>query len=316
MGNDRGYQRFKEKASGQPLFVPLEREAIVPEDPKACLLHTAVWSDLHISALFMKRTLAVLSCMEDLKESQSGFDAFLICGDIGENGRYRERQLFADALEKLPNLGRIIPATGNHDIRLRDYRRTKKEFLAFCRQVEPAFSSEDLYYEATVNGVTFLILGSEKTVFEEAYLSARQRVWLFDRLSLTAGKGKPVFVVAHQPLKDTHGLPGAWDAPSPGGSLGEQSDDVRSILKQFPDVFYVTGHLHRGFWIHTYEEVEGIHAVNVPSLGDYNKDSRYSSAGLGFLIEVYPDRVLFRPRDFFHGKYVPEWARTYMLEST
>ena len=98
------------------------------------------------------------------------------------------------------------------------------------------------------------------------------------------------------------------------GSVGKESDMLEFVLGMHKNVFLITGHLHRGFNHFTFEEHSGIHCISVPAVGLYNKDSDYSTPGLGIMIEIYDDEVIFRPRNFIEGRYIPKLETTYTIE--
>ena len=142
-------------------------------------------------------------------------------------------------------------------------------------------------------------------MFEEAYIGAEQLEWLNDELK--AADGKPTFVILHQPLKSTHNVENAWNSPDDkAGTVGAQSVALKAIMSKYENVVLVTGHLHSGFGPDNYNNVDGIHAVNVPSLTIENKDGTYNKSGLGYIVEVYEDEIIFRARDMAKGTWVAE----------
>ena len=152
-------------------------------------------------------------------------------------------------------------------------------------------------------------MGTDRTEFEEAFISEEQLDWLDDTLKEKSGKGKPVFVILHQILKDTHGLPLTWGSGTNknAGSVGEQSDEIKAILNKYQDIILITGHMHTGFGQYTYEKVGNFHSVNLPSITIDNKDGDYNEPATGYVTEVYSDKVVFRARDFAKGVYVPDY---------
>ncbi|MBP9988725.1 MAG: hypothetical protein KBT46_04425, partial [Ruminococcus sp.] len=70
--------------------------------------------------------------------------------------------------------------------------------------------------------------------------------------------------------------------------------------------FFITGHLHTGMGQYTYEKIDNFHGINLPSLVVDNKDGDCNENGIGFVMEVYDNHVLFRARNFMQGTYIPE----------
>ena len=108
-------------------------------------------------------------------------------------------------------------------------------------------------------------------------------------------------------LKDTHNEQNAFGSiTKAGGHVGQQSEAIQSVLAKYENVFLISGHLHSGFGPDSYNNVEGVHSINVPSLAIVNKDGTYNNAGTGYIMEVYDDQVIFRARDFAQGTWVTE----------
>lgn len=315
--SDRINERFRKTMDSLPITVPPEDDPILFTDPDKIKLSAAIWSDLHFSAYY--EPVRAQNCrisVVNLAASSVTLDALLIAGDLCENGKQVEKSYFAEQLRSIKTVKNILPAAGNHDVRLRHIEHSIKKFSALCNNINNDLVLDKMYYSREINGYKIIVLGTTRTAFEESYLDNEEMLWLSNELRLGSSSGKPVFVVAHQPLQFTHNLPHAWDTPGNKrkGSVGKHSDHLKNVLNAYKNVFYITGHLHRGFNINTYEEVQNIHSVNAPALGTWNKDSIYSSAGMGFIMEVYENYVLFRPRDFINGKFIPEFNKKYIIK--
>ncbi len=306
-------ERLKKHMASLPVVQPSKADPIVPADPSRVCLTAVLWSDLHFSGYYSpERAMHCRTAIADLSAATAPVDALVIAGDLAENGKRAEKDYLAEQLNTIPQVRYILPASGNHDTRLRHIAHSKVKFAAFCKKVNPALDTDRLYYSFDVNGYTFIVLGTTKIMFEETCFDEEEIAFLRRELARGTKDGKPVFVVLHQPLRRTHNLPHSWDYPGDErGAVGPQSDYIRGIMNEFKNVFLLTGHLHRGFSLNTYEEVGSIHSVNIPSLGMFNKDSEYGNAGQGFVMEVYPEKVLFRPRDFLSGGFIPEYNREY-----
>ena len=274
------------------------------------------WGDSQISDYMPARQQAVDAACRDVANAAVAPDAVLIAGDIAENGKAAEYRLLLDDLALMPDVERYILATGNHDVRLRVFSQTVKNFAAFCKAADPANPIDgSLYYTYAVNGYPFIVLGTCRTEFEEAYLDDAELLWLDAQLAAAQRSGKPAFVVLHQPLKNTHNLPDAWNSPVPSaGSVGPQSDAVTAILNKYQNVFLLTGHLHSGLSAANFEQVGNFVSVNVPAIGIVSKDGGYEAAGTGYMIELYDGEVLFRARDFAGGRWMPEYDRAFALQ--
>ena len=271
-------------------------------------LTAVLWGDAHVSFLLRSRSETTLAAAQDVAAAESAFDALLLVGDVTENGEPGEYEFMADCFELMRSkIKRFIPATGNHDVRIRPVGITARRFFRFCQRVGAPAEKGRLYYSQTVNGYAFIVLGTVKNTFEEAALDGAELRWLERELE-KAADGKPVFVLLHQSLKKTHGLPGIWSGPSVSkGDVGPQSDALRELLNRYRNVFLLTGHIHAGFGPQNFDRVGNIRSVNVPSVGVTSKYGAYNAPGTGYIMEVFDDRVRFRARDHLRGIDLSEY---------
>ena len=165
-----------------------------------------------------------LECgFEDIENSKIDFDSMLIVGDLSELGDAASYDILWETLEKSP-IEKILLSTGNHDIRL-DYENQTKLIMGKAAEYLDT-TIEKPYYSYDVNGYTFIVLGSDEWAFEKAVISEEQLAFIDSELERATKDGKPAFVVCHQPLEDTHGLPEVWER----GGIGAQSDEIKDIL--------------------------------------------------------------------------------------
>ena len=296
-----------------PITPPSTDDPIKPLDNDV-QMSVVLWADPQLSNYILKRHQYFVSACEDLKNAQIPVDALLVAGDIAENGLLCEYEMISNHIVT-DKVKTYMMATGNHDVRMRLYKSTVERFTSFANGLNEAVGSElkmdKLNYKTEINGYTFIVLGTDRTEFEEAWFSAEQLEWLDTSLKEASESGKPVFVVCHQPLKLSHGLPETWNSPiDAAGSVGEQSDDLLEIMDKYEDVVLISGHLHTGFGEYTYEKIGNIHSVNLPSLTIDNKDGECNDNGIGFVMEAYSDKVIFRARNFSQGKFLPEYDIT------
>lgn len=263
----------------------------------------ALIADPQISNYMLGRYPVYTAACEDLKNAECKFDAVIGVGDIAENGLSLEYQLIYDQLHGMDT--RYIMAAGNHDIRLRIYEQSLWTFCNFVNTLNGDDSMDSFSFSEVINGYKIIVIGSDKTEFESSYLSDEQLQWIDSEIA--AENGKSVFVIAHQPLKDSHNIEQAWgSAIKTGASVGEQSEELQAIMSKYDNVFFISGHLHSGFGPDNYNNIDGIHSINAPSMTIENKDGTYNAAGLGFIIEVYEDEVIFRARDMAKGAWVAD----------
>ena len=295
-----------------PYVAPSTADPIKVLDESKVELAFVTWGDPQVSNYLFEREPRFRAATEDVANAASDLDALLIVGDIAENGLKEEYEVVSNHL-KGTGVDNYIMAVGNHDVRLRSYKQVVNRFTAFQNDLNTVAESDltidKLNYTYEINGYTFVVMGTDKSVFEESYISDEQLTWLDETLSAEAVGGKPVFVILHQPLKKTHGLPTTWGngTNENAGHVGEQSDALYEIMNKYSNVILITGHLHTGLGQYSYEKIGNIHGVNVPSTTIVNKDGDYNEPATGYVTEVYSDKVVFRARDFGKGVYVPEY---------
>jgi len=294
-----------------PLTAPSTDDVITALDEKNVKLTFAAWADPQVSNYMVTREPALRAAGDDLANAKTPVDALLIAGDITENALECEYDYATEDIIDT-NVKHFIMATGNHDIRLRSYAQASGRFIDFQNKLNESANSslsiDKLHYTYEINGYTFIVMGSDRTEFEEAYFNEQQLTWLDQTLKAKSRNDKPVFVIIHQTFKNTHGLPDTWNSPiDEAGTMGEQNDEVYAILNSYKNVIMISGHLHTGFGQYSYEKLDNFNSVNLPSVGIENKDGEYNDNGIGYMVEVYDGEVVFRARDFAKGKYLPDY---------
>lgn len=292
---------FKRTKKGIP-----STEDLIKKDENATLTF-AVWGDPQVSFISPLRSARVFSAVEDIKNGDT-LDALVLCGDITEYGAKCEYKMVKRLLDEASNnCEKIFAVPGNHDIRLRNYKKQVKRFTEFVNSLDFGEKDENdtYYYMRDLNGVRFIMMGSDASTFEAAYISDSQLKRLENDIK-TAPKGKPVFVFNHQTLKRTNGLPktflgkGKWR-----GSVGLQSNKLKEILSKYPNVYFVTGHLHYCTSEYTFEDYGNFKALSVPTVGVINH-GEFKNMTQGYIISVYDDKVVLRSRVFGEGRYTPK----------
>ena len=298
------------------LSSPSKETPIEPDENAS--LNFAVWGDIQVSNIVFGREANLKAACEDLASAKAPLDALIVVGDVAENGMKSEYDTVAAMLNTASGSFRnFICTEGNHDVRSRVFSSQLKRFTEFNNSVNNSvkLDGEKYYFAYEINGYKFIVLGTEKTVFEESELSEKQLAWLDGEIASTQGSGKPVFVLCHQPLQNTHGLPGTWNAPTvlKAGSIGKQNDKVKAIFEKYGNVIFITGHLHTGAGKFTYEDFGAFKSINVPSVCIKNSDGVKTSTQ-GYVFTVYEDRLIARARIFGEGKYIDSTVENAVIE--
>ena len=274
------------------------------------------WGDPQVSNYMFRREASLSAACADIANTNGTYDALILAGDIAENGLESEYKTVADMLNPLSDkVNNFIFAAGNHDTRLKLYSLQTKRFASFAKSVKNAVvpSAKSYNYSCEVNGYKFVVMGSDNSGFESCFISDEQLRWLDSEIA--SSQDKPVFVINHQPLKETHGLPGTWNSPEfmNRGSAGKQSDQIKAILNKYSNVVYICGHLHSGTGEYSYEKIDNFHSFCLQTIGAGNADGLENDTQ-GYVFEVYGNKVVARARLFGEGKWVDESVPNAVVE--
>lgn len=288
-------------------------------DSENIKLNFAAISDLHMTESDWREFIVKMG-LTDMERSD--YDALVLTGDLTDHGYREQYESLLRAMNGYTPADNIILAVGNHDTwtRENDNGDTFTDLFTEYANKIAGTETETAYYSTTVNGYTFIVMASEKDM-TAAYFSDTQLNWLRNEMEKASESGLPIFVISHWPLNQTHGLPTTWGDDEPefdDGGMGDQSDRVEKILKDYDNVFLISGHIHSGFVneeetdTYGYCSVESdgsFHSINLPSFQYPTTRGRVAN-GTGLQFEVYEDEVIIRARSFTASV----WYTNYVFE--
>lgn len=287
---------------------PSTENPIKLADDSSCNASFVVLSDTHLRDTSFQPHY--FSCaLEDIDNAEDEIDALVISGDITEMSDDAAFRVTFEALDN-SNIGnrKVLLATGNHDIRL-DYKG-RTELIMSKNESYLGIDIDKPYYSYDLDGCTFIVMGSDAWQFEKAVISDEQVAFIDSELSRAEALGQPAFVICHQPLDNTHGLPEVWV----NGGLGKDSAKVKEVFMKHSNVFYINGHLHDGVYeksLEIFDGEKGVYSINLPSFGKTNDYGKYNQKGLGVIVEVYDDEIIFTLRDFIKGEPCEGYTYTF-----
>lgn len=296
-----------------------------PKDAENVKLTFATISDTHMKDSATRAFMMELG-LADMENADYPLDALVHAGDITDHAYEEQWQKTADVFSKYNPAKNIILGVGNHDTWGSEeddrFPESQERFIKYGGQIMNR-ELDEVYYSAKVNGYTFVVMSSEDDG-TDAYVSDEQLSWLDATMAEAAKDNLPIFIVFHQPLNGSHGLPRTWgdDEPEPmDGGIGEQSDKVEAILQKYKNVFYISGHIHNGIgdgftskaWGYkSIETIGNITSVNLPSYMYLGYRGQVMS-GLGFVFEVYEDEVVIRARSYSSNVWYTSYDYTIEL---
>lgn len=289
---------------------------IIDNAEENCSMTVELMSDVHIEEKELLRQLFMTVGLKNLQHATVPIDAVVITGDITNYADEPSLAKYYEILEK-HSPAPVITAAGNHDIGhvgdkgVTDITReeAKANFIRYNNEFM-GIEATDNYYSYEVNGYTFIVLGDE--VIDGGHwdgmdISATQMAFLDSELARVTADGSPAFVVCHWPVDGMNGQ----EIVYPDSGIELDKNDVKSVMEKYENVFYLSGHIHGGIkstaaadyvGFANVEQENGVTYVSLPTYGIINSFGNPVSA-TGMQMEVYEDKVIFRPRNFMTNKW-------------
>ena len=216
------------------------------------VMRFAVCSDSHIEGVDstgynrLKKAVDISFAVADKDEYYNKLDAFLIAGDITDNGRKEEFDAFKNIYDYATKKGTqmlCVVAKGHDSITM------GKKSLAYYTSL----TNQPTDFHTTINGYHFIGLSTCK--MPEIYYTPKQKKWLIKELDKAVEEtpAKPVFLMHHEHVKYT--VYGSDDIDGWG------HDFFTPILKNYPNVVDFSGHSHyplndpRSLWQNEYTAI-------------------------------------------------------------
>lgn len=284
------------------LQVLADTEKISDRSIRQPLLVFPVVSDIHMNKDSNQTFEKFKTTLQQLNDVVPRQDAFIIVGDLTDNGLMPEYEKFKSAYltHKQKNAASLI-AIGNHD-----YWNDLSVADAQKRYIQET-GMPSIYYHKVIKGYHFIVLGTEDGVTEGTF-SVKQIEWLSEKLKQAKADdpNKPIFVFHHQPIKDT--IYGSeW-------GFTENRDLFYDTLKKYPQAITFSGHTH-----YPLDDPKIIHQKDFTTIGTSTGAYLWLDAGRiqgevpegadilnqALVVEVYKDKVLIKPRDIHNN----DWTR-------
>ena len=249
-------------------------------------LQMELLSDLHIA--FPRQNTKLEAALEDIWKRKVRHVA--ICGDLTNNGYPFQMKQVLTQLQEFPI--HILPALGNHDL-YNLFSRTQNRIHPEYRKLLPRHA-ESIYFDRYVEGIHFYILNSEGPSKNDMILTKKQVDWLLNGLKQD-DKNKPVCIIAHQPLQDTHVM-------SEDHTGTQQHLQVDMLKDVHPHIIFISGHLHNSFALCEVLARRNLFLINLPSFVRIEHGD--SQDQIGFNLRFYADFLYLRTRDYKNRRWI------------
>ena len=231
-----------------------------------------------------------------------------VCGDLTDDGTAEQLAQYRAAVEEWSPEVPVYAIAGNHE-----------SYSAQPALLEQ-YTGKPLYYSFTRGDDVFLMCGcyswANDGVFTRDYLQ-----WIYE--TLETNRNRRCFIFEHVFPWNDSGNPGglyAFDMFS-----GTKGSVFQSLLKHYKNTILFHGHSHTKFSLQemdrkaNYSDALGYRSVHIPSLSvprniqNGSLDNIYAESE-GYVVDVYPDGIHLRGRDFVRGEFLP--IASYWIDTT
>ena len=306
-------------------------EPVLKTAEENCELNMALMSDTHLETKEVLRQLFLKAGLSNMSKAASPIDAVVVAGDLTNYADEESLALYYDIIRNYaPENASVITVAGNHDIGHAGDRDvtdiTREQALANVIKYHNDYYGDNTdknYYSMDVKGYKFIVLGDEVVDgghWDAISITQEQLDFLDAQLAEGTAEGLPVFVCCHWPFVDVNGSETIWEGS--GIEEDELAYRFKSIMEKYNNVFYISGHIHGGirataaaemYDIPMAEQVNGVTYLSLPTFGIVNWYG-ITWSGTGAQLEVYKDKVIFRPVNYLTQNFYKNTEYTFNLK--
>ena len=183
----------------------------------------------------------------------------------------------------------------------------KATYAKYNKDYMPASAQETLYHVKELGGYTFIALNTELGLKDQMYMSDEYLAWFEQTMkeAYEADPNKPIFIICHQAMQNTVWRSWSYGLDNAGSNYDVGLDEkVQKILEKYPTAIFISGHMHNEF-----DQIEAVFRpwatfIDVPA--HYADAEKGREGGLGYEVEIYADKVVFRAVNFAKQEWYPE----------
>lgn len=287
-------------------------------------------SDVHISDWSGENTKTYIAGMKFMSTLNTDSNiGFVNAGDFTNNSQKSEFKAFFVTTRQYNPVSpdNTLILLGNHDVRgtgsnwnadpngsFPYWDTAKGLYTSHNRRFMPAEAQDTLYHAKGLGGYTFLMLNTELGLKDSMYMSEEQLAWFEAQMKACYEEDptKPVFIICHQALNDTHmrsnvldGFDGINGDGTPNDHYTGSDAKVKEIMAKYPVGVFLSGHIHNGLGYGEAVAREYGVCIDLPS---YNgSENGYTEKGAGFEVMIYENQIVFEAYNFSTGERLEEY---------
>ena len=282
-----------------------------PADGK---LEFVVLSDTHVQSSASSTSARIYDeGLNKIVTTMPNAKAVVNCGDFSSDGADSEFARYYSIIDKYDENLQFVNALGNHDVRWtsQGWDGVYDRYMSYNQKYMG--DTDKVYYDTWIgegeDQYHFVVINTEWDIKDSSYISSEQLEWLDKTMAEGAEDDKPIFVVLHEPLRntiaDTDSYNGYSDFPL---DEGPQDFALKEVLRKYPQSIILTGHVHAGLGTNEIVETDYGTLVSVPSY--LRADSGDPQNQLGYYVSVYDGKVQLSMYDFEHEAWLPAYHYT------
>ena len=282
-----------------------------PEDGK---FEFVAVSDTHVQSSASSTTARIYDDgLNDIVTTMPNAKAVINSGDFTSDGADSEFARYYSIIDKYDENLQFINALGNHDVRWtsKGWEGVYDRYMSYNQKYMG--DTDKVYYDTWIgegdDKYHFVVLNTEWDIKDCSYISNEQIEWLDKTMAEGAKDDKPIFVVLHEPLRNTiantDSYNGSSDFPL---DEGPQDYALKEVLRKYPQSIIFTGHVHNGLGTSEIIETEYGTLVDIPSYA--LPETGILQTQLGYYVSVYDGKVQLSMHDFEHDRWLPEYHYT------
>lgn len=288
--------------------------SLTPPTPGKKLYSFGALSDIHIG-----ESTANDDYIRALKWLSNNVDFICECGDLIHGGADKSAEQIEQYTACRSNATIPVYAiAGNHD----------GAYVSNVENVITSYTGQPLYYSFTQGNDVFVMVGIKSNGRTVSLFADGELQWLYE--TLETNRNKRCFVFQHVRPDDACGNAlGIYTNDIWGDIAGYPEQTVfESLINHYPNVVFFHGHSHLKFGLQQYDDAANIGrdfagwSVHIPSLSVPRDTTsvvnpsivNVYAASEGYVVDVYPNGIHLRGRDFVKGEFLP--IASYWLDTT